>query len=707
MKKLFSEKAQLYIYLLFLIDIVLYFFAFSNSNIEFISSVLIILSIPLIVFIRNYKSSLSKKRDDKEGLILSGILLVTGLLYIPSLKYGFTNWDDPEYVINNYLIRNFSFENISDIFSLPFKGMYQPLSIISLMFDYLPAKLNPLHYHLTNTILHILNTLLVYKIIKLLFSNINIAIITAILFGLHPVHTESVIWITERKDVLFSFFFLLSLYQYSSFLKSKSNQKYLISIIFFILSLLAKPQGVMLAFVIILTDYLWDNKEVFKKTQLTRKIPYFLLALFFGVLTIILGEGETKELDILPRAVYSLFAYSAYIFQLIIPYNLSAIYPYPDAVSMVHVLGSGFAIFVSIGSIYIFRKHKEVIYGILFFTLNIVLLLQIIPNTYVLRADRYNYLPAIGIFILIGLFYNYLITRFNKQNKLIRNLLLSFIVIMLLSSFMRGTVWQSSISLWDDTLNKYPEIAEALNNRGHAYSETGKTNLAIKDFNKALKIDPNLVDANINRGTLYLNSGDYEKAMLDFNHGLNINPENVNGLINRGITYKDKGDYENAMSDFSNAISLNRFATNAYINRGTLYEFKSNYNKAIKDYNSAIQIEPKRALIYSNRGLAYARSGHEELALKDFNTCIELDPGYVDAYSNRGFTYYKRGQYYKSITDFGNAIRLRPNFATAYMNRGNAYISVGNTAKACEDYQTAYKLGIQTALHKMQQYCTR
>ena len=695
-----NYKTNLILGIIIIIDLLLYFFAFTAETTKWTIPITILLSIPVFILVRGWFLS---EKNNKDYWWLVGVTSITAITFIPSLGNAFTNWDDPNYILNNTLIRNLSLTNLKTIFTDAYMGLYQPISLLSLMFDFIPANLNPLHYHLTNTILHIVNTILVFLVIRKLFVNINMAIITALFFGIHPLHVESVVWITERKDVLFSLFFLLSMYQYILYTKNKSKLKSTLSIVFFLLSLMAKPQGVMLAPTLFIIDFL-VNRKLNSKT-IIEKIPYFILALFFGVLTLYLMEGVVQEINLLDKIILSGFTFTVYLFKLILPIGLSAIYPYPETIEVIHYLGFFVFISVLVMGYFSIKKSKPLAFGLWFFILNIILFLQLLPNTYVLMADRYSYIPSIGIFILFAILYSYLEKKHTKYIKIIQLVYLIWGVLLIATTIVRSNVWANSLTLWEDTLEKHPNIPEALNNRGFAYYELNKNDKALADFNKAIKINPKFSYAYINRGTIFLNQGNNKKALEDYNKALEIFPEHVNALINKGIIYRKESKLQEALKIFTQALLLKPNSIDALISRGTLYADLLNFDAAMADYNQAIAIDNKNAMAYSNRGLVFARQGNKSAAISDFTTCISLDSEFVDAYSNRGFTYYKNKRYYEAISDFSKAISLNSKFATAYMNRGNAYIMINNRQQACNDFQIAFQLGLGVAQQKIKQYC--
>src|SRR6266571_3392951 len=267
-------------------------------------------------------------------LFLAVTLVLTVLSFSPSLDNGFTNWDDPGYVLENYSIRDLSQKNVANVFTSYLQGNYHPLTVLSYAVEYKFFQLDPKIYHITNLLLHVLNTTFVFWLIRLLTGRLETAAITAVLFGIHPLHVESVAWISERKDVLFSLFYLGSLISYVlSLTKVQDRVRYLImSLVLFILSLLSKGVAVTLPLVLLLIDYYF--KRTFTKKIFIEKIPFFLLSIGFGVIAILAqkSEGAIQTMTTYPfydRLLIASYGIVTYLFKIFVPQQLSAFYPYP------------------------------------------------------------------------------------------------------------------------------------------------------------------------------------------------------------------------------------------------------------------------------------------------------------------------------------------------------------------------------------------
>ncbi len=494
------------------------------------------------------------------------IIFITFISFSPCLKNGFTEWDDQEFVINNNMIKSLSIENIKSIFSIggdkgdiPFvKSVYLPLTYLSYAVEYHFFQLNPAVYHTTNLILHILNSLLVFWLVLMLSRNVFIAFFTSIFFAIHPLRVESVVWICERKDVLYSFFFFASIISYVYYIKETSYKYYYISLIMFSLSLLSKPMGVSLPVLLCLFDYFMGRKV--NKDIITDKILYFLLSVIFVIMTISLqilyNNPDSKHFTFFYNiciASYGIFFYTG---KLLLPVRLACLYPHPSG----YVLHPFFIVSLFLLPVLFFliifsiRYTKKVIFGSLFFFITWLPVSQLIPVPPGIAADRYTYIPSIGFFYIIAEGFYWL---YNKYNKVVPVIILSLLILTL--SFLtwnRCHVWSDSITLWSDTLNKYPDNFIPYFNRGCAYYSEEEYGRAIADFSKAIEMNPLYEKSYYNRANAYGRSGEYNKAISDYTEALKLNPDYKEAYYYRGITYYKIGEYDKSKADIKKAKIL-------------------------------------------------------------------------------------------------------------------------------------------------------
>ncbi|MGB3479578.1 MAG: tetratricopeptide repeat protein [bacterium] len=584
--------------------------------------------------------------SQKKKIILSIVLisLISFIAFIPSLRNGFTHWDDDILVTENMRIRELSWHNMAHFFTSYYISTYIPLTLLSFAIEYQVAELNPRIYHMTNLIIHIINCLLVFFLIFLLTRNIGISLITVLLFGLHPLRVESVAWVTERKDVLFSLFFLSALIFYLLYQKTKRVRDYSISIIMFILSALSKGMAVTLPFVVLLLDFYLKRR--FNKKLLFEKIPYFLIALVFGLLAVFAQfpsiARRVEPLVTFPNTIFiACRNICFYLLKLVLPVKLSALYPYPELsgnalpiifyVSPVIVLG--FILFVVFA-----RKHSRVLtFGSAFFLLNIVTVIGIIPLAGdAIAADRYTYIPSIGILFIVaaGFYYLYKNIHAGFKKHFLLLIMIAVLGIFSILTWQRCKVWKDDMSLWQDALSNYPSSV-AYNGRGLAFYEIKQYDAAVSDFIQALKLDPGFATAYYNRGNAYDARKDYGKAIADYSKAIGYKPEYAKAYNNRGLIY------------------------------GRVGEFK----KAVHDFTQAVRIDPSYAKAYNNRGMMYGRLGESDQAISDFTHAVRLDSNYAKAYYNRAITYFVTGEYYNALEDVNRSKELGYNVNPDFIRR--------------------------------------
>ena len=555
-------------------------------------------------------------KNHKIILSLCMILAIPAISFFPCLKNDFLNWDDQQYVTENKTITELSWRNIETIFDWTYMGHYHPLTILSYSVEYRFFKLNPFIYHLTNLILHLMNGLLVFCLMMMLKGGVVTSLVVSLLFGIHPLHVESVAWISERKDVLYSLFFLGSMVVYLTYLKTRGKRFYFLSLFLFLLSLLSKSMAVTFPLVLFLCDYLFDRK--FDRKSLVEKIPFLAMAFIFGIMAFF-AQGSPKTMSQQLSSPFSknIFIISevliSYFPKLIFPINLSCIYPYVKGIA-------GFWSYVYlttiigclIAGILLGKYNKKITFGTLFFYITI---LPTLPAENI--ADRYLYIPSIGIFFIAAEGFYWLYRSKLEPIKIVKPIL-AILLIGILSTFSfltweRCQVWRDSLSLWNDVLKNYPDTPIAYNNRGEAYLRKGDYNRAIFDYDQALRINPNFYKVYTfydNRGAAYLMKGDYERAIADFHQALRIKPNDANAYYNRGTAYFNKEDFEEAIADFNKALEINPGYAETYFYKALACEKMGHLPEALESYKGFIEKAPSQNVTY----IDYAKKRIRELS---------------------------------------------------------------------------------------------
>ena len=591
------------------------------------------------------KTENQKPAGDKTfGLWLFGVLAITGLCLIPMLNNGFTNWDDDVYVTSNLIIKAPDWEAI---FTRSSAYNYHPLTMLTLAFNYAISGMDPFSYHLVNWLLHILNTALVFLFIyKISGGKIFVAAFTSLIFGIHPMHMESVAWISERKDVLYACFFLLALLQHWSFLETGKRPKLLYCFIFFILSLLSKPAAIILPFVLFLLDH-WYGRS-FNWKVWAEKIPFFIFSFLFGFITIKVQSAEAiVGLDIYPLwtrfffACYTIMIYTARFF---VPYTLSAFHPYPSVDSLgLPVLLSPIFMIALLILLWLKRKDKLLVFSLLFFIVNLLLVVQFVSIGLTIVSERYTYIPYIGLAFLAGMWLNkYLDSRsalFIKAIPFIIGIIFGFI------SFQRTKVWKDGDTLWSDVVKHYPDVATPRSNHadylrkmaGLLANKSQADELlrrALEESSMAIKLKPTHIKAYVNRQNIYLVLGKDSLAMADAETLLKLQPSNSQAFYTKGFAYMRFDRDDSSLFWFNKSIETDPTADFVLNSRGTLLfnKFKR-YNEAIADFTRAIELNPKGEYFY-NRSNCYFRMGDVIKAKSDALTAMEKGFIIPDAYKS-------------------------------------------------------------------------
>ena len=619
------------------------------------------------------------------------IAILTIVVFSNSLQNNFVkNFDDIIYTSAANNAKALTTKDIGTIFSSYVAGIYHPITVLSLAIETNLFGESAFHFHLINLMLHIFNVLLLFWFIYIFTKRLEIAVIVALFFGIHPMHVESVAWISERKDVLFTFFFLASLIAYLFYLKNDKNYSYLFySLVFFLLSLLSKSAAVCLAPLIVLIDYYKERK--FNYIIIIEKIPYFILAIIFGIVSMISqsAAGATSALtdfnfhfSFFDKIFLVSYSVMFYIIKLFAPFNLSAIHYYPlktggmlPFVYYLALIGIICVIFLIIK----FKKiRKDIVFGFLFFFISIVLVLQFIPVGYAIVAERYSYIPYIGLLFIAGKLYcDFTDNKFGNYSKPRRNYIIIFIslfaVLFSCHSYERNKVWKNGITLYDDIIEKNPEV-------GYCYWARGTGKLDMNDINGAL---------------------------ADFNNAIKLNYKYPVAYNSRANCYFEMDSLKQAIADYSEAINIDDEYSMAYYNRGKAKQKFMDYAGSIDDYKKAIEYKVE------NIASAYNEMSYSQICVSDLQSALEsvckameLDHAMASTYLiNKARIEFLQKNYDVSFVDFNKAIDSNPNDQLAYYFRGLLKINRNDKNGACEDLSKSAELGYAKAKETMKLNC--
>lgn len=545
------------------------------------------------------------------------IIFLCSYSFSPGLKNDFVDWDDYKYIHTNPLIKDLSFNGLKQIFVKPVMGNYHPLSIFSLGMNYKYSKLQASSYHETNLFFHVVNSIFIFLLVFQYWKRVIPSLFVALLFAIHPLHVESVSWASERKDVLYSFFFLAGLLCYQQYIM-KGLKKFLwFTLILFILSCLSKGMAVTFPLIMLLMDYLYkrnrqegdDSNGIsvsnifgFKKL-LFEKISFFLVAMVFGIVAIYVqklhgGIIEYPEFNFLKRILLASYGFVFYLYKMLIPINLSAIYPYPglgkEGLPVEVLVSPLIVISLALLAYYSRRFTQEIWFGFLFYTISILPVLQFIPVGEAFAADRYFYISSIGLFFIAG---SLLIRITDSPSGFVRKSYLNYVIVLVCLLGLipltrkQALCWKNDLSLFTQALKAQPNAALPYNKVGIVYQRAGKMDEALSYYEKALAIKPNYSLCLSNVGLIYHEKKDFGKALEHYNKALESNNRNVDAWYNKGNTLYMTSDYPGAIDCYSKAIEINSNYVSAYKNRALAYRNIKEDLKAQQDQEKVKEIE--------------------------------------------------------------------------------------------------------------------
>jgi Flp pilus assembly protein TadD len=589
--------------------------------------------------------------------VYSALIVGTLLVFWQVRNFDFIIYDDGSYVYQNpHVFNGLSKDSISWAFTSSFIGYWQPLTWLSLMLDCQLFGPDPGLIHLVNVFLHLANTLLLFYVLKKMTGSLWASAFVAAAFAIHPMHVESVAWIAERKDVLSTFFLLLTLTAYTGYAKRPTAFRYLASLVLFAIGLMAKPMLVTLPLVLLLLDY-WPLNRFMAHTPvpggpeaasappahkqsisrcLLEKIPFVVLSVAASVITFLTQEAggiiyDTNTVPLADRVGNAFLSYVKYLGKLFWPENLAIAYPF-DAGGLVFwqvVLSIVLLIVITFPVIRFGRNRKYLTVGWFWFIGTLVPVIGLIQFTGSSYADRFTYIPYIGLFIMIAWGVTDLLSKWRHRQKVLGPAMLTVIAVLGVLSYKQVGYWKNNFTL----------------------------------FSRAIEVTQNNVVAYDELGNAYLSSGRYQEAAETYKQVIKIKPDNAKAYNNLGIVYFSVGGYQDA----------------------------------IEAYQQAIKVKPDYSGAYNNLGAAYFAIGSYQDALESCRQAINVQPDFTGAHYNLGKIYDKLGRWRDSIEAYKQAIKIKPDYADAYYKLGNDYLMMNDKVSALEEYRVLQTIDAEEA----------
>lgn len=655
-------------------------------------------------------------------------------IYANTLKNGFV-YDDYDTIVKNTLIKNLN--NLpklihQDYFALSGEMTYRPVVTFTYFVDHALYGLRAWGHHLTNIILHAANGVLLYVLLTFLsrssiYSNRqphntsnslirnNHPLLISLLFVAHPVATEAVNAVSFREDLLAFFFYIFSFNIYLSLRlnhvvirKPVLRMLFITSCLLYLLALLSKEMAATLPLIIIFYECIYIKEKKDLRTILfnTYNLGYLAVTVLYGYFRFYYlyspAEEGFRSWTLAERFLTLPQLLMSYLKLTLFPVSLCADYlvaPVGSPFSISFIFPIAILTFIVATAFLLKKRVADLTFGIIFFLVALLPVYNLFPivNPF---AERYLYLPAVGICIIIGLLFSSIAETSGTKARLRSIYILLFLIILSIYAFTvvkRNGVWIDGTSLWNDTLIKMPDSSRAIHNRGLAVFNSGNYIEAIRDYSKAIELDPLYAGGYNDRGAAFAKVGNYSQAIEDYTKAIGINPKFASAYYNRGAVHYKLGNYSQAIKDYTATIEINPWYGNAYNNLGIAYSDSGNYGLSVAVFTKAIEIDPKNAETYYNRGLTYYYLKSYDKAVNDFSKAIGINPNHAGAYANRGAAYSEIANYSEAIMDYNNAIRLNPKDTFAFYNRGKTSLRVGKNQQSIDDFKRSAILGLKQA----------
>jgi tetratricopeptide (TPR) repeat protein len=634
----------------------------------------------------------------------------------PVVLNDFVNYDDPDYVTSNrHVQQGLTAQDVAWAFRTGHASNWHPLTWLSHQLDCQFYGLRPAGHHLTSLLLHAANTALLFLALLRLTGATWRSVIVAALFGLHPLRVESVAWISERKDVLSGAFWMLTLLAYAKYVAESKGQSrrsgvfYSLALISFALGLMSKPMLVTLPCVLLLLDY-WPLNRLDRTTApwlVLEKVPFVALAMASSVVTFLVQEkgGAVSRLESLPlmaRLENALVSYCRYLGKTFWPVDLSVLYPHPGHWPAGAVWLSAAALLVlTAAAILLARRHPYLCVGWLWFIGTLVPVIGLVQVGVQSMADRYTYLPLIGVYIAVVWGASECVAHLSRAQKALAAAAALALLICSALTLRQIGIWKNSESLFrhavavtkdnylaynnlgfhlsnlgktEAALEMYrrsiqinPNYDEAQNNIGFALAKLGRPLEAIPYYEAALRLRPTLAEAHNNLGNALSELGRLDAAMTEYETTLRLNPDHADAHSNLGIALAMKGLLGEAIGHFEKSLALKPNNSGAHSNLGNAYAVQRKFDEAIREYEAALQLNPGDAQAHNNLGNVLSEQGKLEPAQRHYEAALRLNPVNPEAHLNLGLTLLRLGQGHRdeAIRQLQEALRQRPDYAEA------------------------------------------
>jgi tetratricopeptide (TPR) repeat protein len=656
----------------------------------------------------------NKPKYSSVGVLLFGLVVAT---FLPALSNGFVGFDDPDYVTENSHVRGgLTWENVQWAFRSAAAANWHPVTWLSHMLDCDLFGLAAWGHHLTSILLHAINATLLFVVLRYLTGATWRSLVVALLFGVHPLRVESVAWIAERKDVLSTMFWMLTLWAYARYAelqspKSKAQSPpttpnnapppsrithqasrftfhvspyYVLSLTFFALGLMSKPMLVTLPCVLLLLDY-WPLGRLRLATArglVIEKLPFFLAAAAVSGVTFVVqkqGGAVASGWPFSERVANAAVSYCRYLGKLFWPADLDAFYPRVDHWPIAVVVAAGLLLMaISVAVIALRRGHPYAATGWLWFLGTLVPVIGVVQVGGQSMADRYSYVPSIGIFLVLVWGAHKLTCGWRYQG--VGAGALAGAAALLCMGLTRAQIgyWKDDESLCRHVILVTKDNYNAHYGLGSALDRQGHVDEAISEYREALREKSDYAEAHNNLGIDLAKQGHLSEAMNQFLAALKIKPGYADPHNNIGTTLEKQGRFDEALEQFQEALRLKPDFPDAHYNLGVALGRKGLIDEAAREFRRVLELRPNYAEAHNNLGVMLDRKGQVDEAASQYAEAARLEPGYASAHYNFGVALARQGRLEQAIAEFKETLRLKPDHTAAKSNLAAALTMMQN-----------------------------
>ena len=670
------------------------------------------------------KGAIRKHLDLLSFLFLA---LLTALIYWQVKNFDFVSYDDLVFIPNNPHVRSgLTLRGISWAFTTFYESNWHPLTWLSYMIDVELFGVTPAGHHLVNVLFHVANTLLLFIVLNRMTRALWQSAFVAALFALHPLHVESVAWVAERKDVLSAFFWILAIGAYTLYAEKPNAQRYLLTLLFFILGLMSKPMIVTLPFTLLLLDY-WplgrlhqinplihkpqkdmahESKRRKRKSSgnvlrqkhdsgsptvhqpvsrrsllfilVIEKIPFFILSALFSFIAFVAQKkggalSSLKGVPLSDRMINAAVSYVMYLVNMFWPLDLAIFYPYPVTYPIWQSIGAAFLLiavtFFAMGA---YRRFPYFTMGWFWYLITLIPVIGLVQVGAQARADRYTYVPLIGLFIALAWGVPELTKKWSHRGKVLSLSAGMIVVSLMILSWHQIQYWKDDFTVFQHAANVTKNSSLAHGNLGFAFDKKGDIDNAMRHYVMAIKISPLDPDAYSRLGSVLADQGHFQEAMDQCAIAIRLNPKFSPAHYNLGYALMLQGRNDEAVKQLQAAIRLDPDYAKAYGLLGNIFAAQGKIKEAMDHYNKSLQINPAQADVHYNLGTLLANQGRIDEAARHFGKAVELNPNYAKAHNNLGMALLIQGRIDNAIFHFQAALRADPKNDLARKNLQDA-----------------------------------